>query len=140
MAGHPASVLVATARSPFSGRLGLFAAVGAIAAAPGLREYVTTPHLSGDTFLLVEQMNNAISAIDSGQWSGWGGHFPLLQHIPALLFRFESLDSAAIQASLAYLNLLLFAILLWWSWLTLRRRSAPVAVIFVVVLLAGPLP
>ena len=101
--------------------------------------YILHYSVRGDTVALLKQVDHLIACVAHGQWSGWGGHFPLLQKLPAIAFRLLGWKDDQILEGLVALNLLSFVLMLMCSWRLLCSRSRRVAIFFSAVLCSGPL-
>jgi hypothetical protein len=94
----------------------------------------------GDTGRLLQEVTRMFDSLAQGRFTGWEGYFPPLQQIPVLLLMLLGLkDEDKIFHVLGLINLVSFALLLLWGWRSLVRKSARLALIYVVVVLTGPL-
>jgi hypothetical protein len=94
----------------------------------------------GDTGRMVHQARGVFVSLSQGRWTGWEGYFALLQQIPALLTMcFGVTDTEKVFHVLGLISLVSFALLLFWGWRSLFRMSERLALLYVAVLLAGPL-
>src|SRR5258708_452961 len=93
--------------------------------------------ISWDTLKVVATADSALAHLRHGQWTGWGGGYPLLQAIPAFVLRGGGLSIPAAISGLVALNVVAFTASSWMSWRYLRRQSKPTAILLLAVLLSG---
>lgn len=110
-----------------------------IAFIASLSRYLQFLHVSGDSVALIGEVDRILNCIRGGQWFGWGGQFPLLQKIPALVLRLVGASNQTILTCLSGVSFIVFIHLLAWSWKDLRKTSRNLAIFFVAVLVSGPL-
>jgi hypothetical protein len=105
-----------------------------------LTRYMYNLAHEGDTGRLVHQARSVFVGLSQGRWTGWEGYFALLQHIPALLaMGFGVTDTEKVFHVLGLTSLVSFALLLFWGWRSLFRTSERLALLYLAVILSGPL-
>jgi hypothetical protein len=105
-----------------------------------LTQYMYNLVYEGDTGRMLEEVVRMFECFSNGHWTGWGGWLALLQQIPALLMMcFGLTENESLFHGLAILSLVSFALMHLWGWRSLVRSSERLALLYVVVLLSGPL-
>lgn len=119
---------------------GAVTAAAALALVVLLANYLPFPRFESDTAALFNEVRRMRTALAHGQWTGWGGQFPLLQKLPVLALQVAGIGDDTVLWVLAAASLLAFAGTLVLAWNGLRQSSRRLALLFLAVLLSGPLP
>jgi hypothetical protein len=98
-----------------------------------------SPVVSDDTVAVVQTAARALAHLRNGQLLHWGGHYPLLQALPAAALLAAGLSSKNVILGLVALNVLSLAAMVWIAWRALAGQNRAGAILLVAVLLSGPL-
>jgi hypothetical protein len=100
------------------------------------------PYFEGDTSMLVTRHLPAIrGCLSEGRLSGCpqSGSWPLFQNVVGLMLNYLGISASAILHALAYLSFLAFLGLILLVFRSLKKRSTPLAITAVVILITSPL-